>query len=165
MLRACSNAEREALLRSRAHETWYGWQTLSVDAVAIGTLLLGAAIVTTRPPSPTPIQGTRPVAFAAVSMGLFVAGPPVVHLAHGKLVRGLASVGLRLVLPLAGFAIGYLASGPLRSGAGSTLTDGAVGGVLGGAGAMAADAAVLGWDRWYGGQWMPSALLAAGASF
>jgi hypothetical protein len=147
MVHASSKAEREALLRSRLHETWYGWQTLSVDAVAVGILLVGAAFVTSRPPTLEMTSAPRPVAFAAASVGVYAVGPPVVHFAHGRPWEGLASVGLRVVMPLAGFALGYWASGELGSWSGQRTTDGALVGVVVGAGAMAADAAALGWDR------------------
>jgi hypothetical protein len=116
--RAPSNAEseallREALLQSRAHESWYGWQTITVDAAAVGILLLGAALVTLRPEPPTSGAGPGPlpVAVAAASVGLYAVGPPAIHFAHGGLWRGFASIGLRVVMPLAGFAFGYFAGG------------------------------------------------------
>jgi hypothetical protein len=163
---ASSKAEREALLRSQFHESWYGWQTLGVDAAAVGMFLLDAAIVTSRPPlPPNAAPAPRPVAFAVVSTGVYALGPSAVHFAHGNLWGGFGSIGLRVVMPLAGFAFGYLASGALRPGTGSALGDGTVGGFVGGAGAMAADAAALAWDRWHSGPPEPRALLSGRASF
>jgi hypothetical protein len=145
---ASSEAERLALRRSQSHESWYGWQTLTVDATAIGILLLGTAIMTSGPPTLMPESRPQPLTFAAGSLGLYAVGPAIVHVAHGHPWEGLASIGLRAMMPLAGFAAAYAVGwGSERPNA---SLDGAVGGLLGCAGAMAADAAVLGWDRWYG---------------
>jgi hypothetical protein len=145
---ASSEAEREALRGSQFHESWYGWQTLTVDATAIGTLLLGAAIVTSGPPTRMSEPRPRPLVFAAGSLGLYAVGPSIVHVAHGHVWEGLASIALRAVMPLAGLAAGYAVAG--ASERGNAPLDGGVGVLLGCAGAMAADAVLLGWDRWYG---------------
>jgi hypothetical protein len=157
-----SDGEREALLRSQAHETWYGWQTLAVDATAVGILLLGAAIVTTRPPTPEMDRGPRPLAFELTSIALYVVGPPVVHIAHHHVLQGLGSFGVRALVPLAGFAIGYFGAGALGSGRGDSMTIGAVGAVIGAVGSATADAATLAWDRWY---FRDTKVFIAGSSF
>ena len=159
-LHASSKAEAEALVQSRWHETWYGWQTLTVDATAIGVLLIGAALGPTRPTELG--QSTLPLTTPA-SAGMYALGPAGVHLAHGNVWKGFASIGLRVVMPLAGFAFGYVASGVLRRERTGTVEDGGFGALVGGAGAMAADAVALGWDRWYGAQ--APALLSMRASF
>jgi hypothetical protein len=152
-MRASSDAERLALRRSQFHEVWYGWQTLAVDAGAIGFVLFGAALTPRSPPLTDHEAGPRPVAFTAGALGLYTIGPSTIHFAHGAVLKGLGSIGLRLAMPLAGFAAGYLGT---REGA-DALEGGAIGGVLGCVGAMAADAALLGWDRWYGLGAAPSA--------
>jgi hypothetical protein len=154
-IHASSDAERLALRRSQFHEIWYGWQTLAVDAGAIGFVLFGAALTPRPPPLTDHEPGPRPVAFTAGAFGLYAIGPSTIHFAHGAVWKGLGSIGLRLAMPLAGFAAGYLGT---AEGA-NALEGGAVGGVLGCVGAMAADAALLGWDRWYGHGAAPSAAL------
>jgi hypothetical protein len=70
---------------------WYGWQTATVDLAACG-LFLGGALA----------DESLPRAFGSV---LYVAGGPVLHAAHGSLGQALASLGIRLVLPLLGSLI------------------------------------------------------------
>jgi hypothetical protein len=149
-LRASSGAEREALRRSMLHEDWYGWQTLTIDGAAIGIFLLGASIVTTHPPSIVATSAPLPLAPAVAAVGIYALGPSAIHFAHRQAWKGVGSIALRAIMPLAGFAVGYWGSGLMPSMASGATTSGAVGGVVGGAGAMAADAALLGWDRWYG---------------
>lgn len=61
---------------------WYGWQTLLVDALSIGTAALSAA---------TTLEGF------ILGVGMLVIGSPIVHFAHLNVAQGLASVGMRLV--------------------------------------------------------------------
>jgi hypothetical protein len=75
----------------RSH--WYGWQTLPLDGVATGLFLAAAA-----DQHDTPLFG--------VSGVVYFAGAPVVHLAHRRPELALASLGLRLVTPLIGGALG-----------------------------------------------------------
>jgi hypothetical protein len=157
-LSASTKAEVEALLRSRWHESWYGWQTLTFDAAAVGVLLVGAAL---GPPG-IPESDHGPLSVAApASAALYMVGPGVVHMEHGHVWKGFASLGLRVAMPLAGFAVGYFASPGQRQG--RAMEDGEVGAAMGIAGAMVTDAAALGWDRWYGVQ--TPALVSMRASF
>ena len=57
---------------------WYGWQTLLTDAAAV----LGVYV------SPD------------LTLGLYLAGGPVVHWVHGNAGRGFASLGLRVGAPV-----------------------------------------------------------------
>jgi hypothetical protein len=64
VLSARTPADWEAWRQSRSHEVWYGWQTLTVDASAVGVFLLG-----------TNFRGYVP-AFALASAGIYVAWAP-----------------------------------------------------------------------------------------
>ncbi len=75
----------------RSH--WYGWQTLSLDGVATGLFLAAAA-------------DHHDTALFGVSGVAYFVGAPVVHLAHRRPEMALASLGLRLVTPLIGGALG-----------------------------------------------------------
>ena len=159
-----SAGARAALSRSREHETWYGWQTLAVDASAVAILLVGAALVTSRPPTLNATVVPRPVPFAVAALGVYAIGPPVLHLAHGEYRHGIASLALRVAMPLAGFGLGYLAGRAVQPGGSGSWTDGAYGAAVGGVGAIALDASGLAWQRW-GGSGAPTALFTTSASF
>jgi hypothetical protein len=73
---------------------WYGWQTLAVDA---GTL--GVALTTKG------ATGSSPAALGVLASG-YALGGPIVHLAHGSLIKAGESFGLRLALPVIGGLIG-----------------------------------------------------------
>ena len=60
--------------------TWYGWQTLLVDGGVIG-----ASLATRNP---------------WVFMGGYTLGGPIVHWAHGNVLKGFGSLGIRVVAPL-----------------------------------------------------------------
>jgi hypothetical protein len=125
---ASTDAEVEALRRSRVHEFWYGWQTLTIDAAAVGVLILGATSDRTALP------------FAEAAAGAYAIGPPIVHFAHGNVGKGLGSLALRLLGPLVGYELASWLSGP-RDQVGLGI-------VAGPATAVAADAGLLAWDRW-----------------
>jgi hypothetical protein len=135
-LSANSPSQREAWRRSQRHEVWYGWQTLTSDAGSLGVLLLGATF------------GGDLTPFALAAAGVYGVGAPTVHFAHGAVGKGLASLTVRALLPLAGFGFGYLLS--VGSASHRRMDDGVIGAVAGGAGATMVDAAMLGWDRWQG---------------
>ena len=75
-------------------ERWYGWQTLSVDALPAG---LFAGALSTEDDTAVTFWGTGALTFAF--------GGPVVHVLHDRPLIGLASLGLRLSLPVLGMAI------------------------------------------------------------
>jgi len=113
-------------------DRWYGWQILIVDATALASGL-GAL-------------GFRSPELAYFALGSYVLGGPIVQFANGYAVRGFASLGLRVLLPVAGAGLFGLAG---ASGGSSSygVSSGAVSGVAFGAGlgvltAVAIDAAM-----------------------
>ena len=129
-----STAEFEAWRSSQIHEVWYGWQTLAVDAVAVGSLLIGTTFH----------EGSAPLATTAVA--IYATGPVVIHLAHGSVGSGLGSLALRIGLPF----VGYLAGAYLQRSNMGGSESGTLGFVAAAGAAAALDAAFLGWDRWRG---------------
>jgi hypothetical protein len=163
---AFSRPDDEALRLSRIHERWYGWQTLACDAAAVAVLLVGAAADTKRPRTLDDAPDPRPIAFAAVASGIYLAGPTAIHIAHGDVFHVLASAGLRVALPLAGFALGSLAAWASHVPGDGASADRAGGAILGGVGAMIVDASALGHERWSGAEPVARApLLGARGSF
>jgi len=72
---------------------WYGWQVLAADAAGIiGTI------------------GCTTAADSAVCVVPFMIAAPTVHLSHGRPLQALASLGLRVALPIAGAIIGAQAA-------------------------------------------------------
>ncbi len=118
---------------------WYGWQMLIADDVS-GVVFVGTA------------AGGAPTA-AIISGAVFVTAGPIIHFAHGHVARGLASLGLHAGLPLAmGFALSGgqptdNCKGSLDDGCGGHALAFGFGVLLGMAGAMAIDTAVLARDK------------------
>ena len=132
---ASSEAEKRALLLSRVHERpWYGWQTLTVDAGAVGTLLLGE--LTRQPP-----------VFLAAPLAIYFLGAPVVHVAHGGIWSALGDVGIRVGLPLACFGAARLVGSAYPASGFWTPQNQGLATLAGAAGATALDASVLAWQR------------------
>ena len=135
---------------SRPPGRWYGWQTLTVDG---GSLALGGTLLGLGAESST----VRAVGGSLLAGG-YVLGAPTVHWAHGRIGRGFISLGLRASVPL---ATGLIAYGLHRAGGGGGLGDNdcglhedcsgpagwsraaGAGLLLGAAGVIALDAAVL----------------------
>jgi hypothetical protein len=118
---------------------WYGWQIWSVDGAAAG-LFLGALA-----------DKSNPQLFV-LSGATFTIGGPVVHVVHGQWASGISSLGLRVVAPLLGGAIGdhYDTCGAASSGGDGNgdcsakwLTAGAA---IGGVAASAIDGLLLAFD-------------------
>jgi len=106
-------------------ENWYGGQTLAADGAAIALALAGGA--TTRAPSVS-------TGLAALSVGTYVLGGPIVHATHGRGGIGLADLVLRLSAPIVGGVLGALVGNALVPASASTCEDdGPCGGGLGGA--------------------------------
>ena len=166
LARLSSTPDLEALRRSRQHERRYGWETLACDAAAVAVLLVGAAAAMTRPPSLDDTPAPRPPAFAVAAGTIYSIGPVVVHAANHALWQAFASAGLRIALPILGFALGTLA-GPAPQGQGGNPSLAQwFGGLAGGVAAVAADASLLGWERWHDAGPTPrAALLGANGSF
>ncbi len=120
----------------KTKRVWYGWQTLTMDGVAVmsGGILAKAGYDNA----------------GWVWVGTYAFGPPVVHALHGHVGIAFADLGIRVVLPtlttLAGAAIGCSGGSNDDDGFGnlaSCVTGVAVGFLVGYAGAIAVDAAVL----------------------
>jgi hypothetical protein len=120
-------ASREACaLEAPTGETrseWYGWQTLIIDGVAVASLPLAYY-------SPPVIIG---------SLTAYTLGPPIVHLAHGKVGTAFGSLGLRVGMPLVGAFVGQFFGHTGEWG----NTGAYVGGLVGAIGAQVIDATVL----------------------
>ncbi len=78
-----------------AGTTWYGYQTLGTDGLAL--LLLGAGVAA---------DGDNGEMLAKFSIGTYLLGAPLVHVAHDRSTRALGSLALRAGLPLVGYMIG-----------------------------------------------------------
>ena len=65
--------------------TWYGWQTLTTDALSVGLVVVGSS------------NGSSGVALLGV--GTYLAGGPVVHAAHHRPNAIAGSLGLRVAAP------------------------------------------------------------------
>ncbi|HET7542311.1 MAG TPA: hypothetical protein VFK05_20725 [Polyangiaceae bacterium] len=118
---------------------WYGWQTFTTDGVA-GALFLGAIAAD---------YNSTLFGLSGVSFGL---GTPAVHLAHGHWGVAIGSLGMRILGPFVGAAIG--ASGDVRyqdyAGGGGGDTSGkwtAIGAGIGGLVVSTIDGALLAYDR------------------
>lgn len=75
---------------------WYGWQTFIADAVdAVALVAIG-----------TQTSGATTTALAPFTYFVFLAGGPVVHLAHGQPNAAGISAAVRIVFPLLGGLIG-----------------------------------------------------------
>jgi hypothetical protein len=104
--------------------SWYGWQTLLVDAVATG-LIVGGMTQTKgsfdasstdfgglqtayawRALSPFPEH--RPAPLLDVGLALYTMGPPLVHALHGRPLTALGSLGVRGLGPSSGLLTGAL---------------------------------------------------------
>jgi hypothetical protein len=116
---------------------WYGFELLAADALSLTAMYAGAA------------SGTDALAVPGV-VGLFVAAP-LVHAVEGNGGRALGSLGVRLVLPIAGAALASWDYDRNDKGDGCDCMGGALatfgGFALGLVSAMAVDALVLGWER------------------
>jgi uncharacterized membrane protein YdcZ (DUF606 family) len=66
-----------------AEQEWYGWQTLTIDALALGMIITQAAIE------------DGPVVLSLVGLGTYVLGAPIIHFVHEN-EWAAPSLGLRL---------------------------------------------------------------------
>lgn len=129
-----SPAPARATLERRSAERWYGYQTLLADAGALAVLIAGVA---------TDDRGTGQ-GIQVVAGITFALGGPIVHLAHARPGASLASLGLRLGLPLAGALAGMGLAALAPDDDGDEYVVGSALGLLGGvAGAVALDATLV----------------------
>jgi hypothetical protein len=123
------------IARRPKRTSWYGWQILIADGAALG-MLVGAGAAH---------NNADPV--LALSGVTYALGGPIVHWAHLHGGMGVASLGLRLGLPVGlgflGVALGLAIDGGKRGFESASLVGGALGFVIGFPTAIALDAAVL----------------------
>jgi hypothetical protein len=122
---------------------WYGWQTRTVDGIALGTML-------SYFPTAGDTGSTAASALFGVGLTGYAIGPPLVHLAHGRWAIGLADLGIRVSAPIVAGLIGSfidLASNPNEcqdaSGPCGPFVGFGVGALVGYASAVAFDAVFL----------------------
>jgi hypothetical protein len=125
---------------------WYGYQTLAFDGLAL--LLIVPAASSGSP------YGSQ-LGLGAVALSVYGLGPPIVHLAHGRVGAALGDLGMRLAAPTALALLGYVignATTPSCVGddahrcpyiPNSVVYGFLIGGALGIAGSMVLDASLL----------------------
>jgi hypothetical protein len=96
---------------------WYGWQTLTLDGVAIAS---GAILA----------KGDFDGA-GWVWIGTYALAPPVVHALHGRFGMAFADLGVRVGAPVVLGSLGLLAGCAAGSGGDDVLDACVVGGVVG----------------------------------
>ncbi|HEY8087847.1 MAG TPA: hypothetical protein VIF09_08380 [Polyangiaceae bacterium] len=74
----------------KAATSWYGYQTLSTDGIALA-LLVPAAFSKSSPTA----QG-----FGVGSVTMYGVGAPLVHMSHGNIGRGFADLAIRAGVPV-----------------------------------------------------------------
>lgn len=116
--------------------SWYGWQVLVLDGGTAGLLALTAAV--------GPRSGPPGVGLLVACLGLSVFGGPYVHAQHGRTPQALIDVALRVLIPVATYALAA-ATGALGSGW-SQLTNAPYALAVGFAIASAVDAFGLAWE-------------------
>ena len=77
---------------AKPEKEWYGWQTLAADGAAAALMIAG--------------QATGVYSIFDVGFGAYLLAPPVVHVVHNNAGQAFGSLGLRLVSPWVGVAIG-----------------------------------------------------------
>jgi hypothetical protein len=121
--------------KTPAEPRWYGYQTLTLDGVALGVTAAGVAQKSTLP---------------AVGLVTYVVGAPIVHVVHGHGIKALADLGLRVGAPIGGALAGAIIgvavlprSADAFDGLANMYYGFVVGGLLGIGSAVAVDAAFL----------------------
>jgi hypothetical protein len=114
----------------RPRESWYGWQTLILDGASIGLMFTGSTAA----------------GWGVVS---YLFAPSIVHFAHRNVGYGFVSIGMRFGLPFAGILMGAMAGSCVNGTSNHDCNgDAAVAGLLlGMAGAITVDAAVLAYEQ------------------
>ena len=116
---------------------WYGWQTLATDGASL-LLMVAAASASDAP-------GAEEMAW--LSLGGYLGGGPIVHLAHGEPVRALGSLALRGGLPILTGVVGSQLENCTPSSDFCGLGGAVLGGMAGLVTAMVIDSAVLANER------------------
>src|SRR6185436_18594378 len=83
--------QRQKMANTEPPQRWYGWQTLLVDAGALSLVITGVIIAEDS-------HRTEEIGMGMVIGGVIggLAGPPLVHAAHGKWDNAGISTGFRL---------------------------------------------------------------------
>lgn len=126
---------------SANNPTWYGYETLTVDGVSAGLIGVNSYLLY-RDQSHGDNGEYLGVKVALAGLGGlgYVFGGPIVHWAHARTGIGFADLGTRIALPLGGLGLGALVS------SGDQTRAIVVGAIVGGALAIALDAAVFAFD-------------------
>jgi hypothetical protein len=141
---AAKEAPPPAPEQPRYEKTWYGYQTLTVDALSFAAMIGGLA--------------GRTGGVLAGGYVAFLLGTPVVHMVHGNLGPGFGSIGLRLLVPVIGLGVGAISGlfiggshgeglDAVGNGASGAATGAVVGALVGGLGCMLIDAAGLAYAK------------------
>ena len=89
--------------------SWYGWQTMLADAGVIALWSAAYAVDDAKYGSSSPQSYDRGTNLLVASgVAVYFLGGPTIHWAHGHGSKGLASLGLRVGLPLGGLIAGAL---------------------------------------------------------
>ncbi len=127
--------------RQEGVKTWYGWQTLTVDAAVPALIALSIT--------------TNTEELMAGALGGYLLGGPVTHALHGNWAQAGWSLSMRVVLPVATGGIAYAATSceDVNSetsdgwcGFGQAIATG-LAGLAAASIASAIDASVLAWER------------------
>ena len=133
---ASATSSMSADAGARSSSRWYGWQTLTADAISAGILTIGLTSWTVE----STVAGHAGILFAT----------PVVHAVHGNVGRGFGSFALRLLVPSLGAGLG-LGAAYLSEKDGitelSAVRAAGIGAGIGAAMCIALDATVLAYDR------------------
>lgn len=135
---------RDAPVAEASESSWYGWQTLAVDAVAMTAFVYGIE----RGAGDVFTSDRGGEAFAYAGFGGYLLGGPVLHLIHERPGAALGSFGLRAAAPLVGMYAGTAMAGCDR-GSGNAggdlcgMEEAGIGLMIGAGAAIALDAALL----------------------
>ncbi|MES1184562.1 MAG: hypothetical protein ABUL60_12155 [Myxococcales bacterium] len=119
---------------------WYGWQTLAADGMAVALTVGSIALAGSGGEEPSSALGWG-------ALGTYVLGAPVLHFVHENPGRGFASLGMRVVGPIALGVLGAAAEDCANHGGEFCGVGGAVvGATMGIVAAITIDAAVFAYD-------------------
>lgn len=119
---------------------WYGWQTLAADGMSLALTVGAIALAGSGGEEPSSALGWG-------ALGTYVLGAPILHFVHENPGRGFASLGMRVVGPIALGVIGAAAEDCANHGGEFCGVGGAVvGATMGIVAAITIDAAVFAYD-------------------
>jgi hypothetical protein len=91
--------------RAASTTSWYGYQTLATDGVA---LALALSTIPTK-------NGATTQGFGVGALTMYGVGAPIVHFSHGHVGKGFLDLGLRIGIPIAfGFIGAELATATVK---------------------------------------------------